>query len=76
MEKTHRLLIVHEAPRTAGFGAEIAAQVQERAFFALDAPVWRVCGTDTPLPQDPDLEQACIPSTDEIVAAASRSAAI
>lgn len=76
VEKTHRLMVVHEASRTAGFGAEIAAQVQERAFFALDAPVWRVCGTDTPLPQDPDLEQACIPSTDEIVAAALALAAI
>lgn len=70
VEKTHRLLVVHEAVRTAGFGAEIAQQVQERAFFALDAPVWRVAGTDTPLPQDPGLEQLCIPSTDEIADAA------
>ena len=70
VEKTHRLMVVHEAPRTAGFGAEIAHQVQERAFFALDAPVWRVCGTDTPIPQDPELEQPCIPSIDEIVEAA------
>lgn len=76
VEKTHRLMVVHEASRTAGFGAEIATQVQERAFFSLDAPVWRVCGTDTPLPQDPDLEQACIPSVDEIVAAALALAAI
>lgn len=76
VEKTHRLLVVHEASRTAGFGAEIATQVQERAFFALDAPVWRVCGTDTPLPQDPDLEQACIPSVDEIVTAALALAAV
>lgn len=74
--KTHRLMVVHEASRTAGFGAEISAQVQERAFFSLDAPVWRVCGTDTPLPQDPDLEQACIPSTEEIVAAALALAAV
>jgi pyruvate dehydrogenase E1 component beta subunit len=76
VEKTHRLMVVHEASRTAGFGAEIAAQVQERAFFALDAPVWRACGTDTPLPQDPELEQACIPSTDEIVTAALALAAV
>jgi acetoin:2,6-dichlorophenolindophenol oxidoreductase subunit beta len=76
VEKTHRLMVVHEASRTAGFGAEISAQVQERAFFSLDAPVWRVCGTDTPLPQDPDLEQACIPSTDEIVTAALALAAV
>lgn len=76
VEKTHRLMVVHEASRTAGFGAEIATQVQERAFFSLDAPVWRVCGTDTPLPQDPGLEQACIPSTDEIVTAALALAAV
>lgn len=76
VEKTHRLMVVHEASRNAGFGAEIATQVQERAFFALDAPVWRVAGTDTPLPQDPDLEQACIPSTNEIVTAALTLAAI
>ena len=76
VEKTHRLLIVHEAPRTAGFGAEIAQQVQERAFFALDAPVWRVAGTDTPLPQDPELEQMCIPSIDDIVEAARALAAV
>ena len=76
VEKTHRLMVVHEASRTAGFGAEIAAQVQERAFFALDAPVWRVCGTDTPLPQDPTLEQACIPSADEIITAALALAAV
>ena len=76
VERTHRLMVVHEASRTAGFGAEIATQVQERAFFSLDAPVWRVCGTDTPLPQDPDLEQACIPSTDEIVTAALALAAV
>lgn len=76
VEKTHRLMIVHEASRTAGFGAEIAAQVQERAFFALDAPVWRVCGADTPLPQDPMLEQAAIPSVDDIVAATLALAAV
>jgi len=70
VEKTHRLLVVHEAVRTAGFGAEIAQQVQVRAFFALDAPVLRVAGKDTPLPQDPELEQLCIPSTDEIADAA------
>lgn len=66
--RTGRALIVHEAARTAGAGAEIAAQIQEKAFFALDAPVWRVAGTDTPIPQDPQLEQLCIPSVDDIVA--------
>lgn len=70
VERTSRALVVHEAVRTAGPGAEIAAQITERAFFALDAPVWRLGGTDTPLPQDPELEQLCIPGEDAIVAAA------
>jgi len=69
VELTGRAAVVHEAARTAGAGAEIAAQIQERAFFALDAPVWRVAGTDTPIPQDPELEEACIPSVDDIAAA-------
>lgn len=70
VERTSRALIVHEAVRTAGAGAEIAAQIQEAAFFALDAPVWRLGALDTPLPQDAELEQLCIPSTAEIEAAA------
>jgi len=70
VEKTSRALIVHEAPRTAGAGAEIAALIQEKAFFALDAPIWRLGGTDTPIPQDAELEEACIPSVDAIVEAA------
>jgi pyruvate/2-oxoglutarate/acetoin dehydrogenase E1 component len=71
VEKTSRALVVHEAVRTAGAGAEIAAQIGERAFFSLDAPVWRLGAIETPLPQDPELEQLCIPSVEDIVAAAS-----
>jgi len=69
VERTSRALIVHEAARTAGAGAEIAAQIQERAFFSLDAPVWRLGATDTPIPQDPELEQLCLPSSAGIEAA-------
>jgi acetoin:2,6-dichlorophenolindophenol oxidoreductase subunit beta len=67
--ETGRALIVHEAVRTGGAGAEIAARIQEEAFFSLDAPVWRLGALDTPLPQDPELEQACLPSVDGIAAA-------
>jgi acetoin:2,6-dichlorophenolindophenol oxidoreductase subunit beta len=70
VEKTSRALVVHEAVRTAGAGAEIAAQIGERAFFSLDAPVWRLGAIETPLPQEPDLEQLCIPSVADIAAAA------
>jgi acetoin:2,6-dichlorophenolindophenol oxidoreductase subunit beta len=69
VQRTSRAIIIHEAVRTAGAGAEIAARIQERAFFALDAPVWRVGAVDTPIPQDPELEQAVIPSVDQIESA-------
>src|SRR5271163_3020386 len=50
VEKTGRCLIVHEATLTSGFGAELAAQVTERCFYALEAPVQRIAGWDTPYP--------------------------
>jgi 2-oxoisovalerate dehydrogenase E1 component beta subunit len=50
VKKTGRCLIVHEATRTAGFGAELSALVQERCFYHLEAPVQRVTGWDTPYP--------------------------
>jgi pyruvate dehydrogenase E1 component beta subunit len=76
VERTSRALVVHEAVRTGGAGAEIAAQIGERAFFALDAPVWRVAAADVPLPQDGDLEQVAIPSVGEITAAARELCAL
>jgi len=69
VERTSRALVVHEAVRTGGAGAEIAARIQEEAFFALDAPVWRLGAIDTPIPQDPELEQLCIPSAGDIESA-------
>ena len=50
VRKTGRLVVSHEAPRTSGFGAEIASSIQERCFLSLEAPVLRVCGYDTPFP--------------------------
>lgn len=50
VKKTGRCLIVHEAPRTCGFGAEIIAQINEKAFLHLEAPVERVTGFDVPFP--------------------------
>jgi 2-oxoisovalerate dehydrogenase E1 component beta subunit len=50
VKKTGRCVILHEATRTAGFGAELAALVQERCFYHLEAPVARVTGWDTPYP--------------------------
>jgi len=59
VKKTGRCMVVHEATRTSGFGAELAAQVQERCFFHLEAPVERVTGWDTPYPHS--LEWAYFP---------------
>ncbi|MDT7891461.1 MAG: alpha-ketoacid dehydrogenase subunit beta [Thermoproteota archaeon] len=50
IKKTGRVVIVHEAPKTLGFGAEIAASIAERALLYLEAPIIRVCGQDTPFP--------------------------
>jgi 2-oxoisovalerate dehydrogenase E1 component beta subunit len=56
VSKTGRAVIVHEAPRTCGFGAELAALVQERCFLRLEAPVARVTGFDTPFPYTLEME--------------------
>ena len=50
VKKTGRCVVLHEATRTAGFGAELASLVQERCFYHLEAPVERVTGWDTPYP--------------------------
>jgi 2-oxoisovalerate dehydrogenase E1 component beta subunit len=49
-KKTGRVIVTHEAPLTSGFGAELAASIQENCFLNLEAPVQRVCGHDTPFP--------------------------
>ncbi|HEX2391560.1 MAG TPA: alpha-ketoacid dehydrogenase subunit beta [Solirubrobacterales bacterium] len=76
VERTGRALVVHEAVRTAGAGAEIAARIQEAAFFCLEAPVWRLGALDTSVPQSPTLEQLVIPSADQIEAAARELVAL
>ncbi|MDE0557810.1 MAG: alpha-ketoacid dehydrogenase subunit beta [Candidatus Poseidoniaceae archaeon] len=50
IKKTGRCVIVHEAPKTSGFGAEMSASIQERCFYHLEAPIRRVTGWDTPFP--------------------------
>ena len=74
VRKTGRCVIVHEAPRTAGFGAEVAAQLAERALYDLQAPVERVTGYDTHIPLF-RLEMKYLPSVAKIVAAAKRTLA-
>jgi 2-oxoisovalerate dehydrogenase E1 component beta subunit len=50
VKKTRRCIVTHEAPITCGFGAELAAKIQEKCFIHLEAPVKRVCGLDIPFP--------------------------
>jgi 2-oxoisovalerate dehydrogenase E1 component beta subunit len=67
VRKTGRCVIVHEAPRTCGFGAELIASIQERAIEYLEAPILRVTGLDTPFPYS--LEHEYLPNPDRVLAA-------
>jgi pyruvate/2-oxoglutarate/acetoin dehydrogenase E1 component len=68
--KTHRAVIAHEAVQNGGFGAEIAARIGSDLFDELDAPVTRVGCPFAPIPFTPELEQALLPGTADIVRAA------
>ncbi|GAA3932033.1 alpha-ketoacid dehydrogenase subunit beta [Luteimonas lutimaris] len=74
VSRTGRCVIVHEAPKTAGFGAEIAARLAEESMYDLLAPVERVTGYDTHIPLF-RLEMKYLPNVDKIVAAAKRTMA-
>jgi 2-oxoisovalerate dehydrogenase E1 component beta subunit len=67
VNKTGRAVVVHEAPRTCGFGAELTALIQERCFLRLEAPVARVTGFDTPFPYT--LEAEYLPRAPRILRA-------
>jgi len=71
VKNTGRAMVVHEACQTAGYGAEIAAVIADsEAFFHLDAPIRRVAGLDVPIPYNPQLEAAVVPTLDKIMEAA------
>ncbi|MDD5206415.1 MAG: alpha-ketoacid dehydrogenase subunit beta, partial [Desulfobacterales bacterium] len=67
VEKTGKVVIVHEACKTSGFGAEIAARIVENAFDYLDAPIKRIAAVDTPIPYAEPLYRAVIPDPEKIV---------
>jgi pyruvate dehydrogenase E1 component beta subunit len=71
-ERAGRVVVVHEAPLTAGFGAEVVATIQEEAFYSLEAPIRRVAGYDVPAPV-PLVEDWCRPDTARVVAALEAS---
>ena len=70
VKKTNRAVVVHEACVTGGFGAEMAAQLQEHVFDYLDAPIKRVGAQDVPIPFSPPLEDFVLPNADKVVEAA------
>jgi len=72
VERTGRVIVIHEAAMTLGLGAEVAARIQERAFYHLESPVLRVTGFDTPYPPA-KLEEYWLPDVDRILDAVERS---
>ena len=66
VKKTAKAVVLHEAARRLGFGAEIAAEVQEKCFWHLDWPVVRIAAKNTPTPTSPPLEDAVVPQPAEI----------
>jgi pyruvate dehydrogenase E1 component beta subunit len=69
VKKTNRAVVVEHAWRLGGFGAELAALIQEQAFDHLDAPVARVAGAEVPMPYSFELEKAALPSESQVVEA-------
>jgi pyruvate dehydrogenase E1 component beta subunit len=67
---TGRVMILEEGPKTGGFAAEIAAQIMEQAHEYLEQPVRRIAGADFPIPSAKNLEAACLPAYDSILALA------
>ena len=68
VEATGRVVVVHEAPFSAGFGAEVVATIQAQAFYSLEAPIARVTAPDTPYPLA-GIEQFYIPNEERVMAA-------
>jgi pyruvate/2-oxoglutarate/acetoin dehydrogenase E1 component len=73
--RTRRAVIVDEGWRSGGLSAEIAARIGERVFWEMDAPVERVCGAEVPMPYARHLEEAALPTSAQVVAAALRTLA-
>jgi pyruvate dehydrogenase E1 component beta subunit len=70
--RTHRAVIVDEGWRTCSLAAEISAQIMERAFYELDAPVARVCSEEVPMPYARHLEEAALPQPERIIQAVEK----
>src|SRR5688500_20209670 len=69
VKKTNRVVVAEESHPFCGVGAEISAQINERAFDYLDAPVKRLSGADAPMPYAKNLERLALPDVERIVKA-------
>jgi pyruvate/2-oxoglutarate/acetoin dehydrogenase E1 component len=67
VEKTGRAIVVHEAVKRGGVGGDIASMIMEEAYDDLDGPVKRICGKNTTIPYNLNLEKACVPSVEDII---------
>ncbi len=67
LERTHRLIVLHEGRRTHGFGAELVARLTEEHFFSLEAAPLRIASLDLPVPFAPELEHAYRPTKDKLI---------
>lgn len=72
VSKTHKVIVAHQATKTGGVGAEIAAQITENGFDILDKPVERVAAIDCPIAYNMKLEYVALPNEDHIIAAAHK----
>jgi pyruvate/2-oxoglutarate/acetoin dehydrogenase E1 component len=72
VEKTNRVIVLHEDTKTGGIAGEIAAIINEKAFDSLDAPIVRITSMDTPVPFSPPLEKAFLPNVEDVVREARR----
>jgi pyruvate dehydrogenase E1 component beta subunit len=75
VRRTGRAVVMHEGPRTLGFGAELAARIQEELFYHLEAPVLRATGFDTPYPPA-RLEKSWLPGVDRLLDCVERTLAL
>lgn len=75
VKKTNKAIVLYEATRTGGVGAEISAMISEEVFDYLDAPVVRISSLDTPVPFSPPLEEYFLPQVEDVVRAAEKLAA-
>ena len=71
VNKTGRCVIVHEAPKTSGFGAELSSTIQENCFYSLESPIIRVTGWDTPFPHSTEWDY--LPNPERIATAIKKT---